>query len=57
LIGWNAWMKTCVGCAINAGLRALGVRAEAGQDEYENVGLTRHRFTEDWLTESPPRAW
>ncbi len=40
--------------AINAGLRALGVRAEVGQDEYETAGLTRHRFTEDWLTESPP---
>lgn len=43
--------------AINAGLRALGVRAKAGQDEYETVGLTKHRFTEDWLTEPPPWAW
>lgn len=37
--------------AINVGLRALGVRAEAGQDEYETAGLTRYRYTEDWLTE------
>lgn len=34
--------------AINAGLRALGVRAGPGQDEYETIGLARHRFTEDW---------
>ena len=42
--------------AINAGLRALGVRAQAGQDEYETAGLTRHRYTEDWLTEPSPAA-
>lgn len=42
--------------AINAGLRALGVRAEAGQDEYETAGLTRHRHTEDWLAEPSPAA-
>jgi hypothetical protein len=35
--------------AINAGLRALGVRASHGQDEFETVGLTRHRHTEDWI--------
>jgi hypothetical protein len=34
--------------AINGGLRALGVRAGPGQDEYETIGLTRHRYTEDW---------
>ncbi len=42
--------------AINAGLRALGVRAEAGLDEYETAGLTRHRSAEDWLTEPPGAA-
>jgi len=42
--------------AINAGLRALGVRAQAGKDEYETAGLTRHRHTEDWLTEPSPAA-
>lgn len=34
--------------AINVGLRALGVRAGPGRDEYETIGLTRHRHTEDW---------
>jgi hypothetical protein len=34
--------------AVNAGLRALGVRAVPGKDEYETIGLTRHRYTEDW---------
>jgi hypothetical protein len=33
--------------AINVGLRALGVRARLGSDEYETIGLTRHRHTED----------
>ena len=35
--------------AVNAGLRAMGVRAAVGTDEYETVGLTRHRMAEDWL--------
>lgn len=39
--------------AINAGLRALGVRAGPGRDEYETIGLTRHRCTEDWIEELP----
>ncbi len=30
--------------------------AQAGQDEYETAGLTRHRHTEDWLTEPSPAA-
>jgi hypothetical protein len=34
--------------AINAGLRRLGVRASGGLDEFETIGLTRHRHTEDW---------
>lgn len=34
--------------AISTGLRALGVRVRPGQDEYETIGLTRHRYTEDW---------
>jgi hypothetical protein len=37
--------------AINVGLRVLGVRAGQGQDEYQAVGLARHRFTEDWAAE------
>jgi hypothetical protein len=36
--------------AINAGLRALGVRAVPGKDEYETIGLTGHRYTGDWTT-------
>ncbi len=36
--------------AVNAGLRAIGVRAGDGSDEYGTAGLDRHRMTEDWLT-------
>ena len=36
--------------AVNAGLRAIGVRASDDRDEYETVGLSRHRMTDDWLT-------
>jgi hypothetical protein len=35
--------------AVNAGLRAIGVRRREGHDEYETVGLDTHRMTEDWL--------
>ena len=35
--------------AVNAGLRAIGVRAADGCDEYATAGLTRHRRTDDWL--------
>lgn len=34
--------------AINEALRLLGVRAAAGQDEFDALGLGRHRETEDW---------
>ena len=34
--------------AVNAGLRALGVRAAPGHDEYETIGLARHRYTARW---------
>ncbi len=40
--------------AVNAGLRALGVRAAPGQDEYETIGLARHRHTEGWTAD--PRS-
>jgi hypothetical protein len=58
----SRWLHSLIGhalvppreSAINAGLRALGVLAEAGRDEYEAVGLTRHWFAEDWLTDLPP---
>lgn len=35
--------------AVNAGLRAIGVRATDGRDEYATAGLDKHRMTEDWL--------
>jgi hypothetical protein len=35
--------------AVNAGLRAIGIRAADGSDEYDTAGLGRHRMTEDWL--------
>jgi hypothetical protein len=36
--------------AVNAGLRAIGVHAADGRDEYATVGLDKHRMTEQWLT-------
>ena len=38
--------------AINVGLRAMGVQAAPGLDEYETVGLTRNRFTDDWIKDA-----
>jgi len=38
--------------AINAGLRALGIQTAAGRhDEFATIGLDKHRWTNDWLTE------
>jgi hypothetical protein len=37
------------GMAINVALRALGVHAEDGRDEFDTLGLGRHRWTGDWL--------
>jgi hypothetical protein len=34
---------------VNAGLSAIGVKAADGRDEYETVGLDRHRMTGDWV--------
>lgn len=36
--------------AINAGLRALGIRSAGRQDEFATIGLGRHRWTGDWVT-------
>jgi len=36
--------------AVNAGLRATGMRAADGSDEYETARLSRHRMIGDWLT-------
>ena len=35
--------------AINQVLRLLGIHAQSGQDEFDTVGLSRHRNMEDWL--------
>jgi hypothetical protein len=35
--------------AVNSGLRAIGVHAAGEDDEYEAIGLTKHRRIEDWL--------
>jgi hypothetical protein len=44
--------------AVNAGLRAIGVHANEGQDEYGTLGLTKHRITDDWLRDvAAPPSW
>jgi hypothetical protein len=35
--------------AVNSGLRAIGVHVGDEHDEYAAAGLTKHRFTDDWL--------
>jgi hypothetical protein len=35
--------------AINQALRTFGVRARDNQDEFDTVGLGRHRNTDDWI--------
>ncbi|MCP3853108.1 MAG: hypothetical protein GY698_00025 [Actinomycetia bacterium] len=37
--------------AVNSALRHLGARVGEYGDEFEAVGLTRHRWTEDWFGE------
>ncbi|NUN47846.1 MAG: hypothetical protein HUU15_03335 [Candidatus Brocadiae bacterium] len=39
--------------AINLALRLLGVVAEEGKDEFDTVGLGRHRRTERWAGGQP----
>ena len=34
---------------INDGLRLLGVRRKASDDEFDSIGLGRYRYTNDWL--------
>lgn len=38
--------------SINQALRALGVRPAAGIEEFELVGLGRHRSLDEWLQEA-----
>ena len=35
--------------SINKVLKSFGVIAEANKDEFDTVGLSRHRHTRDWL--------
>ncbi|MDO0930148.1 hypothetical protein QQY24_34385 [Streptomyces sp. TG1A-8] len=37
---------------ISQALRRLGARRSLGEDEYEAVGLGRHRSNEDWISSS-----
>jgi hypothetical protein len=50
---WNNGIRiaffTNVNRAINAILKILGVSAEYGMDEFDTIGLDRHRDTSDWL--------
>jgi hypothetical protein len=36
--------------AINAALRALGIRAKPPDDEFATIGLDRHRWTAQWAS-------
>jgi hypothetical protein len=36
---------------INAALRVLGVRRTGDRDEFDSVGLGRHRSTQDWVAD------
>jgi hypothetical protein len=38
--------------AVNRALRALGIAAKPGQEEFDLVGLGRHRSLEEWLSEA-----
>jgi len=37
--------------AINAALRAVGIRAERSADEFATAGLDRHRWTSEWVAQ------
>jgi hypothetical protein len=38
------------GMAINQALRALGLPADDGRDEFDTLGLGTHRRTQDWVS-------
>ena len=40
--------------AINEALRFFGVRVDGAHDEFDAVGLGRHRETADWIAEATP---
>jgi hypothetical protein len=38
---------------INEALRAVGAAAGRDADEFDAVGLSKHRHSEDWLDDEP----
>lgn len=57
-VGWEggavAWGPLAAPDAINQALRWLGVTVEPdAPDEFDTLGLGRHRFTERWLNPDP----
>ncbi|WP_116808199.1 hypothetical protein [Steroidobacter cummioxidans] len=42
--------------AINQALRHLGVRSGSNRDEFDAVGLGRHRDTDEWASDAVSRA-
>lgn len=40
--------------AINEALRFFGVRVDGAHDEFDAIGLGRHRGTDDWKAEATP---
>jgi hypothetical protein len=38
--------------ALNRALAALGVGRAANRDEFETIGLGKHRFTDRWISQS-----
>jgi hypothetical protein len=51
-LGWNEPDSPREQWPINAALMALGAVRGNATDPFEAVGLGRHRFTEDWLSDS-----
>ena len=37
---------------VNAALRAVGVVGTTGRDEFDEIGLGRHRQTDGWLADA-----
>src|SRR4051812_47099825 len=42
--------------AINIALRLLGISRGTSHDEFEALGLPRHRHTDDWLNDAIPKS-
>ncbi|MGW3333003.1 hypothetical protein ACWDF9_20950 [Streptomyces rubiginosohelvolus] len=37
---------------VSRALRRLGAQRDVGKDEFESVGLNRHRTNEDWIADA-----